>query len=196
MFLSPKDKVLFEKLKAENKTSLIILCLLSEKEAHGYELKKRIIQCDLLEWANIKISSIYPTLNKLVSMGAIVGHQEKRGNNPECKVFKITKNGKKMLQKAFKEHFKTGSKPSIPKFLIGSHFLGCFKNKESISMLADLNKDMAEYKEKLIMKIEKLKNETDYFHLLPIEIEIEIMDVLLRKTNEIMKNMNQYIHKA
>jgi DNA-binding PadR family transcriptional regulator len=88
-------------------TRLVLLALLRDKPLHGYELK-HIIEEHMGDWTNIAFGSIYFALNKLKTGGFVErAGEEKVGNRPSRRVYKITDKGKKEFLSLLRESWRT-----------------------------------------------------------------------------------------
>jgi PadR family transcriptional regulator PadR len=79
-------------------TPMLILSLLAEKPMHGYAIAKEIGHrtADLLRFRE---GTLYPTLHELEQKGWIVGKWESTDGGRERKVYSITQQGLRELQR-------------------------------------------------------------------------------------------------
>ena len=84
---------------------LLILGLLMEGRSYGYQLKQKMTE-KLSEFADIKFGSIYYSIRVCLNKGyvQIVG-KEKKSNDPERIMYKITPEGVKFYKKELKKYF-------------------------------------------------------------------------------------------
>jgi DNA-binding PadR family transcriptional regulator len=80
-----------------SKNELVVLGLLSQKPMHGYQLHQEIEKTGMEIWAEVNLSSIYNTLNRLEEEEMVEAKREKPGKMPERSVYHVTKTGKKKL---------------------------------------------------------------------------------------------------
>jgi DNA-binding PadR family transcriptional regulator len=80
-----------------SKNELVVLGLLNQKPMHGYQLHQEIDKTGMEIWAEVNLSSIYNTLNRLEEKEMVEAKREKPGKMPERSVYHITKTGKKKL---------------------------------------------------------------------------------------------------
>jgi DNA-binding PadR family transcriptional regulator len=80
-----------------SKNELVVLGLLNQKPMYGYQLHQEIDKTGMEVWAEVNLSSIYNTLNRLEEKKMVEARREKPGNMPERSVYHITKAGKKKL---------------------------------------------------------------------------------------------------
>lgn len=73
-------------------TAYLVLALLAEGEAHGYELQRKIHDRGFRFWTDIRRASIYNALKRLQGRGLIEGELHE-GGGPARKVYRITKSG-------------------------------------------------------------------------------------------------------
>lgn len=79
------------------KNELVVLGLLNQKPMHGYQLYHEVERTGMEHWAQVNLSSIYNTLNRLEQKEMIEAKREKPGKMPERSVYRITKKGKDEL---------------------------------------------------------------------------------------------------
>src|SRR5450759_470580 len=83
-------------------TSSIIMLLLAEEPAHGYALFKKMCDIGIFE-DGTDASMIYPTLHALDAEGLITSELVDEGACPARKVFHLTREGRKALDR-FADH--------------------------------------------------------------------------------------------
>lgn len=85
-------------MKFKEDIDALILGCLHAGPAHGYEISKRIRQlsAEVLDAAEGKL---YPALHKLEGIGEISATWAPQGNKPPRKVYEITEEGKRSLEK-------------------------------------------------------------------------------------------------
>jgi len=79
------------------KNELVVLGLLNQMPMHGYQLHQEIERTGMEIWAEVNLSSIYNTLNRLEQSKMVRAKREKPGRMPERSVYHITKSGKEKL---------------------------------------------------------------------------------------------------
>ena len=80
-------------------TAYIVLTLLAEGEAHGYELQRLIHERGFRFWTDIQRSSIYNALKRLEGQGLVRGDL-RQGGGPPRKVYAITDSGMQAMRDA------------------------------------------------------------------------------------------------
>ena len=80
-----------------SKNELVVLGLLNQKPMHGYQLHQEIERTKMEIWAEVNLSSIYNTLNRLEQGNMVKARKERPGRMPERSVYRITKSGKDKL---------------------------------------------------------------------------------------------------
>jgi DNA-binding PadR family transcriptional regulator len=80
-----------------SKNELVVLGLLNQKPMHGYQLHHEIQSAGMEYWAQVNLSSIYNTLNRLERQGMVEAKREKPGKMPVRSVYHLTKSGKQEL---------------------------------------------------------------------------------------------------
>lgn len=119
-----------------NKNELIILGLLNEKPAYGYQLKSTIHERDIDRFGIIKQPSIYSTLNKLEKDGKIIGNKEQHGNMPPSTIYSLTNKGRKALKQNVEEALDSKKIPANPAFL-GIAFITGTTKKRALQILRE-----------------------------------------------------------
>ncbi len=80
-------------------TAYIVLTLLAEGEAHGYELQRLVHERGFRFWTDIQRSSIYNALKRLEAQG-LVRSELRQGGGPPRKVYAITDAGLDAIRQA------------------------------------------------------------------------------------------------
>ena len=80
-----------------SRNELVVLGLLNQNPMHGYQLHREIEKTGMELWAEVNLSSIYNTLNRLEQNEMVEAKREKPGRMPERSVYHITKSGKEKL---------------------------------------------------------------------------------------------------
>lgn len=80
-----------------SKNELVVLGLLSQRPMHGYQLHHEIEKAGMELWAEVNLSSIYNTLNRLEQSKMVRSKKERPSRMPERSVYHITKSGKEKL---------------------------------------------------------------------------------------------------
>ena len=80
-----------------SRNELVVLGLLNQKPMHGYQLHQEIETTGMEIWAEVNLSSIYNTLNRLEKSKMVRARKERPGKMPERSVYRITKTGKENL---------------------------------------------------------------------------------------------------
>jgi DNA-binding PadR family transcriptional regulator len=80
-----------------SKNELVVLGFLNQKPMHGYQLYREIERTGMEHWAQVNLSSVYNTLNRLEGNRMIQSKRERPGKMPERSVYRITKEGKGKL---------------------------------------------------------------------------------------------------
>jgi len=92
-------------------TAYLVLSLLAEGEAHGYELQRMVHDRGFRFWTDINRSSIYNSLKRLEA-GAWVTSELRAGGGPAKRVFGITQPG---LERLRSESLRYLSEPRHPR---------------------------------------------------------------------------------
>lgn len=80
-----------------SRNELVVLGLLNQKPMYGYQLHREIQRTGMEIWAEVNLSSIYNTLNRLQQSRMVREKKEKPGRMPERSVYHIAKTGKEKL---------------------------------------------------------------------------------------------------
>lgn len=78
-------------------TAYLVLALLAEGEAHGYELQRQVHDRGFRFWTNIQRSSIYGALKRLEREG-LVRSELREGGGPARKVYRLTEDGEERFR--------------------------------------------------------------------------------------------------
>jgi DNA-binding PadR family transcriptional regulator len=126
---------------------LVLLGLLSDEELYGYQINE-MVETYLGSSINLTKPTAYRILHSFAENGLITFRDEKEGNRPTRRVYKITKAGR--------DHFKDLLKQGLREFkpmenvnAISLAFLGNISNREAKSLLeerrAELTKTLDSY---------------------------------------------------
>jgi DNA-binding PadR family transcriptional regulator len=77
-----------------SRNELVVLGLLNQEPMYGYQLHREIQRTGMEIWAEVNLSSVYNTLNRLQQSRMVREKKEKPGRMPERSVYHITKTGK------------------------------------------------------------------------------------------------------
>ncbi len=76
--------------------AFVVLALLAEADSHGYELESQAWKRGFRYWTDVKRSSIYQALRRMLK-GGLVSYRIEEGGGPPRKVFAITETGRTRL---------------------------------------------------------------------------------------------------
>ncbi|MEA3474875.1 MAG: PadR family transcriptional regulator [Candidatus Cloacimonadota bacterium] len=174
-----------------NKNELIVLGLLNEKPAYGYQLRNIIKEKRLDKWGISKQPSIYSTLNKLEREGKIIGRKEQHGNMPPSIIYSLTDKGKKSLKQNVEEALASKSKPVNPS-IIGIAFITGTTKQKAIQILRD-NLDYLNQQVDLINdKSEEIKNQNLGFNWqFLIDFAKDIRPVVKKSMEKLIKKIEE-----
>ncbi len=79
-------------------TAYLVLGLLAEGEAHGYELQRKIHDRGFRFWTSIQRASIYNALKRLEALGLVTSELKAGGGGPARKVLRITDAGRERFR--------------------------------------------------------------------------------------------------
>ena len=86
-----------------SKVEVVVLGLLAEEPAYGYDLLERFRERSMGFWVEIGKASVYQTLHRLEQGGLVSGRAQEGTEGPDRRVFRITKAGTKRLREAAAE---------------------------------------------------------------------------------------------
>ncbi len=81
-----------------SRVELMVLGVLAEGEAHGYQLYRHLDDQGFLRWSRVSKVAVYKALAKLEREGYLVSRTGREGNAPERKVYAITAQGEERLR--------------------------------------------------------------------------------------------------
>ena len=112
---------------------LLLLGLLRQMDMHGYRLAE-FIERDLTTCTDLKKSTAYFLLDKMVKQGWITQHQEQEGNRPPRRVYRITPEGEAQFQQLLRENL---ASHTPAKFIgdIGLSFVDTLDRDEALVLL-------------------------------------------------------------
>jgi DNA-binding PadR family transcriptional regulator len=117
-------------------TRIAILGLLCRHGAqHGYEVRKRIVEQNINDIADVQLGSIYAAFKKLAEEGLVEKVGEARsGNRPPRSLFQITELGKKELRSLIADAFTNPAQPERPVDL-AVHFSGLLGADDVVDLI-------------------------------------------------------------
>ena len=135
---------------------IVLLGLLYEKPLHGYEIK-HIIEDHMDDWTDIKVGSIYFSLNKLSDEGNIEILDELReGNRPAKTIYQITDEGRKEFLRLLTKLWMSEDN-TIYTMDVGIYFLTHLDKETLAGMLDKRIENMTRSKEYLESHIQEQK---------------------------------------
>jgi len=111
-----------------------LLCLLSEKPKHAYEIEHDIKERDMRYWTEISMSSVYKLLNKLEKQGLLKSTVKLSRNNVAQKVYALTAGGKKLFKDKLARLLGTWEAAKDP-LDIGLASLWMLEKEEAVTLL-------------------------------------------------------------
>lgn len=88
-----------------SKVELIVLGLLADGPAHGYDLLERFRERSMGFWAEVGRASVYQALRRLESSGALGGREHDSTQGPDRRVYRLTKAGRARLTVGLNDRF-------------------------------------------------------------------------------------------
>lgn len=175
---------------------LFVLGVLSEREAHGYEIKQLARAWDLAQWAEIGYGSIYHALAKLEDEGLIEEVAvEQEGNRPPRSVYRITERGRQAFLELLRETCRSVYSPKDPLDLALA-FLAHSPPKERVSLLQERLRELERIQKAVQAKMERLRA-SGYAERFPwveavLEHDLAHRDLEIRWTRELIKKVKRW----
>ncbi|RLB03239.1 MAG: hypothetical protein DRG55_00910 [Deltaproteobacteria bacterium] len=119
---------------------LIVLGLLIQGPAHGYELRQRL-QRDLYPFLAASAAPLYYALRKLEEEGLVTHWSETKGRRPQRYVYRITEKGKRHLQQALLKGLKRLQRPPFD-LDVTLYFLDLLDRGEVVEALKERLKEL------------------------------------------------------
>ncbi len=94
-----------------SRVEVVVLGLLAEGPAHGYELLERLRERAMGLWAGVGRASVYQTLRRLEREGAVAGREQEGDEGPERRVYRITSTGRARLRAGLREWAREAPEP-------------------------------------------------------------------------------------
>jgi DNA-binding PadR family transcriptional regulator len=89
-------------MKTISKAEVALIGLLSEGEAHAYQIEKKVEFRDMRSWTELSMSSIYKVLRKLEEKELVSSRTEISKENKTRKLYQVSKTGKQAMRQAIK----------------------------------------------------------------------------------------------
>lgn len=165
--------------------SLILLGLLMGQSQHGYQINE-FIEKNLNTVTEMKKSTAYATLDKLMEQGYIDIQHEQEGNRPPRKVYSINENGKTLfmellinnLTEADNYHYKGD---------IGLMFIDYLPLEQKLSTLNErYEKNKVMLEQYLQMPVHHLQQGVNFaieHKKIMIEAEVKFLEGIINKLN-------------
>ncbi|NIM98840.1 MAG: hypothetical protein GTO24_12410 [candidate division Zixibacteria bacterium] len=136
-----------------SKNELVVLGLLNQKPMHGYQLHQEIEKTGMELWAEVNLSSIYNTLNRLEDKEMVEAKREKPGKMPERSVYRITKKGREELALLLEQTLRD-KRMHPSNLVVGVAFIKGLPRKKALDCLK-LKKEMMQNLLKHLLKVNK-----------------------------------------
>ncbi len=121
-------------------TAYLVLGLLAEGEAHGYELQRKIHDRGFRFWTQIQRASIYNALKRLETLGLLTSELTTGGGGPARKVFRITDEGRRRFREESRAYLATPDHPrdELDLGALGMPYLGLADSRRAVDEAEDL----------------------------------------------------------
>lgn len=140
----------------------------SKEPLHGYQIKKRLEEWEVAEYAPISYGSIYYNLEKMEQEGLVKGKTIKNSKRPERKLYVITEKGRKKLLRLLKKNYFEIKRIYDP-FDIALSFMPLLQKEEVLRAL-EKRIDLCEEHIKCLKKEkEELKGKIPFFAIAIID---------------------------
>ena len=162
-----------------NKTDLVVLGLVFERDRYGYEILQKVKERHFEHWASINPASIYNHLGKLRKAGALSSRKEKVGRQPERTVYSLTEAGRRMLSDMVLEAL---SSPPHGEHLelLGVGFVYCADPADVLDRIGDRIKGLEWAAQHVSEEIEKRRGHIPLNWQLLMEASVDHIQVELR----------------
>jgi DNA-binding PadR family transcriptional regulator len=117
-----------------SRNELVVLGLLKQKPMYGYQLHQEIRRTGMEIWAEVNLSSIYNTLNRIQQSGMVREKKEKPGRMPERSVYHIAEKGKKKLTSLLRQIF-SDDRIRPADLMLGIFFIQGLPKREALDCL-------------------------------------------------------------
>ncbi len=171
---------------------VLILYYLNIKATHGYEIQKFIKYTQLDSWTRIQSGSIYYALDKLEKDGMISLLREESIGSKVRKIFKITEEGKKELERCIieelqKEIYDVGS----DKFILYPFFGSA--DKDQMAKTVNMHVKALNEKKDYFKKWQKIKIQENSLKVeaLSFEMIISSLDYQIRWHTALLQELDQ-----
>jgi DNA-binding PadR family transcriptional regulator len=119
--------------RALGRAAFVLLCLLAEGPAHGYQIRQTLHTRGFRFWVRLERSSVYAVLASLEKQGLVVSRLED-GGGPPRKVFSLTPRGDERRQQ---EGLRLLARPAHPRndLDLGLYALAALPQDEALAAL-------------------------------------------------------------
>ena len=121
---------------------LLLLGLLRQQEMHGYQLYE-FIDRDLASCTDLKKPTAYYLLDKMAAEGWIAEEQERHGNRPPRKVYRLTPQGEAAYQRLLRQNLSSYRAANFPGD-IGLAFMDTLPPEEARQLLVKRRASLAQ----------------------------------------------------
>jgi DNA-binding PadR family transcriptional regulator len=137
-----------------SKNELVVLGLLNQKPMHGYQLHQEIERTRMEIWAEVNLSSIYSTLNRLEQNKMVRAKKERPGKMPERSVYYIAKSGREKLARLL-EQVLSDKRIRPADLMLGIFFIKGLPKRKALDCL----KSKVEVMDKLLQSLVKAEKD-------------------------------------
>lgn len=134
---------------------MIVLGLLIERPAHGYELRQRLKK-DLYPFLAASSAPLYYALKKLEEEGLVTHWSETKGRRPQRYVYRVTERGKRYFRQALLDSLKHLQRPPFD-LDVTLYFLDLLDRGEALEALRERLKELRKLRFLLRRQREKRK---------------------------------------
>jgi DNA-binding PadR family transcriptional regulator len=173
-----------------SKADLVVLGFLNHKPMHGYEILQWLKIHHLETWAEVKLPSVYKSLQRLNEQGFIKGETEYDGNKPPRTIFSINEKGIYRFRKLLKQ-FLAAEKCSSKDFWTAIAMMKKgIEKSEFLIMLNNRLTSLETYYHNFISEIEQMKNDSVQQKIPYYDVELMNMGrKIIRAELEALKNL-------
>ena len=147
-------------------SKLVILGVLSygNKPMHGYEIKKRLEEWAVGEYAEVSYGSIYYNLERMEKEGLVTAKSVKDSKRPERKLYRLTRKGKAELRRLLRRNYFEIERVYYP-FDIGVTMMSLMSRRTVLRALKKRIRFTEEHIEELRREKAELQGKIPFFAL-------------------------------
>jgi DNA-binding PadR family transcriptional regulator len=175
-----------------SKADLIVLGFLNHKPMHGYEIVQWLKIHHLDSWVEVKLPSVYKSLQRLAKQDYIKGEFEFDGNKPPRTVYQLSDKGKIRFRKLLKQFLTTENSSSRDFWAAIAMMKKGIKKSEFLKMLEKRIHHVQTYYENFLQEIHEVNEKCKEKHIPYYDIELMTMGKRMVEAEiEALKNVQE-----